>query len=450
MEKWLLVGSGAREHAISKALTKNNDILLYSAMELPNPGIKKLSQDVLSTETEHEDIIQFCMKNDIHYCVVGPEKPLNEGLVDKLESNGILCASPSQEAAKIETNKTFMRNLLDKYNIPGQIKFCSTNDKDIAVSFASELNWQVAVKPIGLTKGKGVKVWGDHLQTPEDVKKYIYEILELSVSGFNQVVVEELLQGQEYTLHFYCDGTNVIPLPLIQDHKRAFNNDKGPNTGGMGAYTCNDGLLPFVTEGEYKKSVEIGKEVIQALKKEGALFKGILYAQFMITATGPKIIEFNARFGDPEAINMLALLETPFTDVCKAMINGELNELDIVHRKSASVMVYVVPEGYGTEPHEGDNICLNEEKIRNENAHIYYASCLPLKTIDGLIEIQTTKARTIGIFSEANTTEQALQNVLSAISTIKGNFCYRTDIGSSEILQKKVMQMDAIRLNSNI
>ncbi|HEX3047474.1 MAG TPA: phosphoribosylamine--glycine ligase [Bacillota bacterium] len=445
MDRCLLVGSGAREHAMAKALTRNGNIQLFAALENSNPGILSCAEAGVSTESDAGQILKFCQEQRIDFCVIGPEKPLQEGLTDALEKAGFPCAAPSRAAAQIETNKIFMRKLLDKYNIPGQIRYCCTAVEAEALSFAEALEWRVAVKPVGLTRGKGVKVWGDHLFTADDVTSYIRQVLESAISGHAEVVIEELLQGQEFTLHFYCDGKSAIPSPLIQDHKRAYDGDKGPNTGGMGSYTCADGLLPFVSRKEYEEAGRIGQQVVEALAKEETPFKGILYGQFMITADGPKIIEFNARFGDPEAMNALALLNTGYVDVCKAMTSGSLNNLELKFRQAATTLLYVVPVGYGTSPKADQVIIIDEAAIAKCEAQIFYASCNFISRQNDVVTIKTTGARTLGVFAEGETTEVARRKALAAIGTLRGDFTYRTDIGSEQSLQAKKAGMELLR-----
>src|SRR3989344_5405821 len=441
----ILIGSGGREHAIADALVRENTVNLYSAMKVKNPGIIRLAKDIVYTESSTEEIINFCIKRAIDFCVVGPEIPLSLGITDRLSEIGIPSASPSQLAARIETDKGYARSLMKKNNIPGQIKYLHTSSLKEALSFSEQLAWKIAIKPIGLTAGKGVKVWKDHLQTPEEVKAYIKKILSTGISGHNSVIIEELLAGQEYTIQLFSDGINGIPTPAIQDHKRANNNDKGPNTGGMGAYSNNDGLLPFLTKDQYNKSVEIARQVITAMYKEGNPFKGILYAQFMLTVNGPKVIEFNARFGDPEAMNILPLLQSSFAAICEAIIAGNLHKDMIKFKSQGSVSCYVVPEGYGTNPKPNREIHINEDQISKSGARLYFASCnLKSETNPKNTVITTTTSRTLGIIGLGDTVFEAQKIVRSAIQNVRGDIFYRTDIGTKKSIQKKVSMMKRI------
>ncbi|HEX7166254.1 MAG TPA: phosphoribosylamine--glycine ligase [Acidimicrobiales bacterium] len=445
MENVLLVGSGGREHAIAKALVRDDRVRLFAALATSNPGVLDLAEATVDTETDAAAIVAFAKEHAVDLCVVGPEAPLAAGVSDALEAAGFPCASPTQAAARIESSKIFMRDLLDRHEVPGQIRYCQTTDLGEAIAFAEALEWQVAVKPVGLTSGKGVKVWGDHFDTPESATAYVREVLEQSVSGHDEVVVEELLVGQEFTLHFYCDGARALPTPLIQDHKRAHDGDKGPNTGGMGAYSCADGRLPFVTDGDYEAACRIGQRVVEAMAADGNPFKGVLYGQFMVTAAGPKVIEFNARFGDPEAINALSLLETPFVDVCWAMVGGGLADLDVRHRHAATLVLYVVPAGYGTSPAAGEKIVVDEAALAAAGAQPFYASCRLLDRTGEVVTIETTSSRTLGVYAEGETPDDARRNALRAIDTIGGRFTHRTDIGSAGVLAGKIESMRALR-----
>jgi len=446
MDNVLLVGSGGREHAIAEALVRHGGVRLFVAMAHANPGVARLAEVVLRTETDVDQIVRFAREHEVDFCVVGPEAPLGAGLCDALESAGVPCASPSRAAARIETSKTFMRELLDRHSLPGRIRYLRTTDRGEARAFAEELDWRIAVKPVGLTSGKGVRVWGDHFSHADDVVAYIDEVLTTAVSGHAEVVLEELLEGQEFTLHFYCDGTTAVPSPPIQDHKRAFDGDKGPNTGGMGAYSCADHRLPFLRPADYQQATVIGQRVVDVLAAEGHPFRGILYGQFMVTAAGPKIIEFNARFGDPEAINALALLETPYSMVCRAQIGGTLDDLDLVFREVATVVLYVVPKGYGgRDPKAGARITVDESAVAAHGADVFYASCDLVAERDGRTEIATTSSRTLAVYAEAATTGAARGKALRAIDTLQGEFAWRTDIGSDDVLRAKAAHVDSLR-----
>ena len=426
----LLIGSGGREHALAKALTRNGNTRLYAALKTENPGILSCAESFLMTESDAARIVDFCRVHQIDFCVVGPESVLNAGITDTLSRAGFPSAAPTRMAARIETDKAYMRDLLDRYGIPGQVRYCQTSRAEEAESFARALEWRVAVKPTGLTSGKGVRVWGDHIVNELELLSYVNELLTSDSIRGAKVLLEQFWEGQEFTLHFYCDGENAVSSPLIQDYKRAYEENRGPNTGGMGAHSCKDGLLSFVSLEHYSQACHIGRRVFRALAEEGHPFTGVLYGQFMVTSDGLKVIEFNARFGDPEAINALGILETDFAVICKAMVTGKLADIRMAHRKSATVTAYLVPTGYPADPAAGQRITLDEQAIEDCGAEVFYGSCRLLARENRNVTIETTKSRTLALYSNGETPDIARARVLKAIRTVQGSFDYRADIGA--------------------
>ncbi|RLF47759.1 MAG: phosphoribosylamine--glycine ligase, partial [Thermoplasmata archaeon] len=310
------VGGGAREHVIAETLYKSG-AEIYAVMKNRNPGIMNLASDyTILKETDVDKVVSWCRDKRVELAVIGPEAPLAAGIVDALEKEGIPAVGPTKSAAEIETSKAFMRLLMEKYGIDGNLEYRVFTDIGEIRSFLKDYDKEYAVKPAGLTGGKGVKVFGEHLRNNAEALRYCEEIIEKGIGG-GVVVIEEKAVGEEYTLQAFVDGKRVIPMPLVQDHKRAYEGDAGPNTGGMGSYSQEDGLLPFISIDDYKKSVKIVERIVGALRDEGRTYKGIIYGQFMLTADGPKIIEVNCRFGDPEAMNVLPLLRNNFLKVCE-------------------------------------------------------------------------------------------------------------------------------------
>ena len=298
----------------------------------------------VADESDFENIIKFAQDNEIEIAFIGPEAPLEKGIVDELEKVGIKSVGPNKDAAQIETNKAFMRKLFEDYDISGSIKYGTFYTLEEAYEFIDNFNEPVVVKPIGLTGGKGVKIVGDQLADNEEAKEYVKEIFEQKMGGFEGVVIEELLIGEEYTIQAFVDGTHLLPMPAAQDHPHAFVGNKGPITGGMGSYSDTNHLLPFLSQEEYDASVEIMKETIDAIRKEASPYKGILYGQFMLTKEGPKIIEYNARFGDPESMNVLAVFDYDLAEISKQIVDGTLDKA--LFENKASVCKYIVPDKY--------------------------------------------------------------------------------------------------------
>ncbi|MEM0493601.1 MAG: phosphoribosylamine--glycine ligase, partial [Candidatus Thermoplasmatota archaeon] len=235
MTNVLVVGGGAREHAICDAVKRSKEARLYSVMGNSNPGIIRVSSDyILVKETEVERIVDYAKDKRIDIALIGPEAPLEKGLTDKLIDAGIKVCAPTRSAARIETDKEWMRNLLEKYHIPGQVRFKVFTDPEDAADFIEELGLSVAIKPIGLTGGKGVRVYGDHFRSLDEAIVYVKSVISERIGGVSRVLVEERMIGEEFTLQAFTDGSYLHPLPLVQDHKRLLPGDKGVNTGGMG------------------------------------------------------------------------------------------------------------------------------------------------------------------------------------------------------------------------
>jgi len=437
--KILTIGGGAREHAAVEALARSN-VEIYSVMKNMNPGIEARAVKVLNTNEDDIDAIcDFAIKNYIEFAFVGPEAPLAAGIVDALDELGIKCASPSWAAARIETSKTFMRELVTKYGIDGNLEYASFDDAESAIEYVKTVTHKVAVKPVGLTGGKGVKVQGDQLKDLDETIAYIKEIFENNVGG-GKVIIEEKAEGEEFTQMVFTNGTDVFPMPLVQDHKRAYEGDVGPNTGGMGSYSDADGMLPFVTEEDREKAISIVKDIISALKAEKCPYRGPMYGQFMLTKDGPKIIEINARFGDPEAMNVLTVLSTPFAEIIRWM-TGAARLKTVEFLPKATVCKYVVPRGYGVKSEPGHTISLDREAIDNEGATIYYGSV----DIVGA-KIVTGTSRSIGVVGVGDTLAEAESNCEKGLSHIKCDAIeVRHDIGTAALIQKRIDHMKQIR-----
>lgn len=438
--KVLAVGGGAREHAIVRALARSG-AEVHACMKNRNPGIFRLAKScAFADETDVEKVVEFARKAGADLAVVGPEAPLEAGLADGFREAEIPVASPGRAAARIETSKTFARELLRKHGIPGSVRFVAVSTVEEARAALDELGTEVVVKPTGLTGGKGVKVFGEHMMSEQDVFDYIGEILSKKIGGTSRAVIEERLVGEEFTLQAFCDGTDVISMPAVQDHKRAFEGDKGPNTGGMGSYSQADGVLPFLRREELNSAAEIMRRTVAALKAEGAEYRGTLYGQFMLTREGPKVIEFNARFGDPEAMNVLSLLRGDFARICTDMAAGRVSKKEVAFDPLASVCKYVVPEGYGVKPLSEQPITVDEKAIADEGALLYYAN---VNEKDG--KVYTTTSRSVGLVGVSRTVEEAEQMAERALRHVTGRVFVRHDIGKRAMLDAKVSRMDRIR-----
>lgn len=438
--KVLLIGGGGREHAIAETLV-DSGAELYAAMKHKNPGIKRISKDVLiSNETDIEKICVYAKMKGIEMAVVGPEAPLEAGIVNALEEEGVICASPTKEAARIETSKAFMRELMRKYNIPGIVEFRIFSNVEEVKEFIYAHPKEVVVKPVGLTGGKGVKIVGEQLLSKEDVVNYAHEIIENRIGGEPKVIIEDKMVGEEFTLQAFTDGKKVYPMPLVQDHKRAFENDEGPNTGGMGSYSQEDHLLPFMSPNERDEGIKILQKIIDAMREEGAPFKGVIYGQFMLTKYGSKVIEINSRFGDPEAMNVLPLLKTSLMQICEEMAEGNLRTKP-EFENLATVCKYVVPPGYGIKPEANVPIEVDEDGIKSTGSKLYYAS-----VNEGVGNVvYTTTSRALSVVGYDINIEEAEKSAEAALKYISGNVYVRHDIGKKEALKRKIERMKKIR-----
>ena len=427
--KILVVGGGGREHAIASALARNRKTVIYSVMAKKNPGISKLAKKVLlCRETDVPRIVAFAKENDIEYAFIGPESPLEAGIVDALESVNIPCVGPTRAAARIETDKGFCRGLMEEHKIDGCPKYRLCQNSAEAIAFIKDHDGDLVIKPVGLTGGKGVKIMGEQVDRVGAIA-YAAEIKGL-------IILEERLIGEEFTLQAFVDGTHLIPMPLVQDHKRAFDGDTGPNTGGMGSYTMPDHMLPFVTITEYTRAFGIMQATVDALAKIGHPYKGILYGQFMNTAKGPKVIEFNARFGDPEAMNVLSLLTSDLSEIMKRITSGTLNSAQVTFEKKATVCKYLVPEGYPAAPHAGDPIHTGD----TNGAITYYAN---VEERDG--SLVTLTSRTLAFVGKGDTLESAECIAEQAAASVKGLVRYRKDIGTDKLLSLRIAHMKELR-----
>ncbi|MBN2157202.1 MAG: phosphoribosylamine--glycine ligase [Candidatus Lokiarchaeota archaeon] len=431
----VIVGNGAREHAIARSLVEGG-ARLKAFMGSNNPGIAKLAKDnvKISNLTNFKELVEF--SKDADFVVVGPEAPLVVGAANALKSAGISCIGPSIEAAQLEGSKIFTRELLQNYNIRSNIEFQAFNAIDNVETWVEKLGLEnVVVKPDGLTGGKGVKVFGEHLHSKSELFDYCHQLLD-SHSGF---VIEEKLNGEEFTLQTFVDGSNVTPTPLVQDHKRAYEGDEGPNTGGMGSYSMTNHVMPFITHEDVKFALSEMKQTISALKKEtGAIYKGFLYGQFMKTKKGIKLVEYNVRFGDPEAMNVLSIMESNMVALCFQILEGTLPD-DLRFKKAATVCKYIVPEGYPTNPVKNQPIQVDEKSLDELGILYYYAS------VDKRGEkVVTTGSRTMGLLGIGSSLNEAEKKAELATQFVKGPLYHRKDIGTQELLEKRIAHMKKV------
>ena len=307
----LLIGSGAREHAVARAIDNSeHNSNLYCIASNMNPGIAELcSEIIIDNINDPKLIVEYAKHSKASLAIIGPENPLSVGVSDALWDAKIKVVGPKRSLAQIETSKAFTRELLSEYRIPGGPKYQTFDSMNGVTEFLNELGEAYVVKYDGRAGGKGVKVGGDDLQSHQEAIDYCQDIINKN----GQFVIEEQFFGEEFSLMSFCDGETLKHMPAIQDHKRAYENDTGPNTGGMGTYSDANHSLPFLDSSDIEEAHNINTQTARALKdKFDEGYKGILYGGFMATKDGVRLIEYNARFGDPEAMNVLSLLDRPY------------------------------------------------------------------------------------------------------------------------------------------
>ena len=432
----LVIGSGAREHAIVRALDRSPQKKeLYCLASNMNPGIAELCDELtMGNINDPVFVVSYAQKISATLAIIGPESPLAEGVSDALWGAGVKVVGPKKDLAQLETSKAFTRNLLKEYCIPGGPKYKTFSSMDGVSEFLDELGENYVVKYDGLAGGKGVMVAGDHLLSHYEALTYCQELVDKN----GVFVIEEKFIGEEFSLMSFCDGENLKHMPAVQDYKRAYEGDRGPNTGGMGTYSDADHSLPFLLDDNIAQAHEINIQTAKAVKDkffEG--YKGILYGGFMATANGVKLIEYNARFGDPEAMNVLLLLDSDFVDICHSIADGTLNNVDVKFLNKATVCKYAVPIGYPDNSVKGEPIDVSA--ISNPD-QLFYAS----------VDIQNrqlieTGSRTIAVVGIADTISEAEAVAEREVSSVRGPLYHRKDIGTDNVVQSCIDNMNSLR-----
>ncbi len=448
--KVLLIGNGAREHVIGETLVRSGaEVFTYGKAR--NPGLLGISADYeVGSLNDFSQMIEYAQRVKPDFAFIGPDDPIADGAVDALMAIGVQSVAPQKTVARLESSKSFTRDLILKYKIPGNPRFKvfkgGVSEGELR-DFIAELSGNFVVKADGLMSGKGVKVSGEHLASMEEALAYARECLRAGASAGGRVVIEEKLIGQEFSLMSFCDGMTTVEMPAVQDHKRAYEGDLGPNTGGMGSYSDVNHLLPFLRESDIAEAREITRQVVEALVREtGAYFKGVMYGGFMATAKGVRLIEYNARFGDPEVMNVLPILRTNFVAVCEAIIAGDLKNLRIEFENKATVCKYLVPEGYPDNPKKGAKIEVGEiadagvDVQAGGQLKMYYASVD--QTPEGLLLSSSRAIAFVGIAADLVAAEKIAEN---ACGNVKGLVFHRRDVGTSALIQQRVEMMERLR-----
>lgn len=412
--KIMVIGGGGREHAIIKKLKENKEIEKIYALP-GNGGIAQDAECVAVGATDIKGAVDFAKSNNIDFCVVTPDDPLVLGMADALREIGVPCFGPSKDAAIIEGSKVFSKNLMKKYSIP-TAEYEVFSDMESALKYAQICPIPTVIKADGLALGKGVII----AMTREEAVDAIHSMMEDKIFGESgsNVVIEEFLEGPEISVLSFTDGKTVVPMISSMDHKRALDNDMGLNTGGMGTVAPN----PYYTPDVAKECMEkIFLPTINAMNAEGRSFKGCLYFGLMLTKNGPKVIEYNCRFGDPETQVVLPLLESDLFTIMKAVENGELTEDLVKFSSKHACCVVMASEGYPTKYDKGFEITVDD----GVDACIYVAGAA-LK--DG--KVVTSGGRVLGVTATADSLEEAIAKSYKAVEGVHfDNAFYRKDIG---------------------
>jgi phosphoribosylamine---glycine ligase len=436
----LIVGKDARTHALAAACAVSpQEPRLFGLSEMAIPGLASECVKLITTDSLNDTSVIGPVVEEAHpdLAIIGPEEPLAAGYADRLEAMGIPTFGPVQQLAAIESSKSWARQLLDSHGIPGNPEHRLFRSDVGLAAYLRELG-SFVIKPDGLTGGKGVRVHGDHFTTLDEGLDYARHLL--GADGYVQI--EEKLVGEEFSLMTITDGRTHIHCPPVQDHKRAFEADKGLNTGGMGSYSCADHSLPFLDSSDLAEAQAINEQVITALEREtGQRYRGVLYGGFIVTRENVRLIEYNCRFGDPEAMNILPLLQADFVEIASKAAVGKLAEAACSFAARATVCKYVVPAAYPGPSPAGEPILVPQDlQDGRGSVRWYWAAC---RQEDSRTVMSGSRAgAAVGI---GDTLDEAEQIAEEAVLRVGGNVRHRRDIGRRELISRRVEHMAELR-----
>lgn len=416
--KVFVVGGGGREHAIIWKIAQSHLVdKIYCAPG--NGGIAALAECVPIGAMDIEGVVKFSKEKGIDMVVVAPDDPLAAGMVNALEDAGIRAFGPTKEAAIIESSKSFSKNLMKKYGIP-TAKYEVFENSENAIEYLKKQNYPIVVKADGLALGKGVIIAENFDQAQEAVNRIMCN--KVFGDAGNKVVIEEFLEGQEVSILAFTDGKSVVPMVSSQDHKRAYDNDEGPNTGGMGTFSPS---RIYTSELADYCMDKIFKPTVEAMNAENRKFKGVLYFGLIITEDGPKVLEYNARFGDPETQVVLPRLQSDLVEIFNAVIDEKLDSIDIKWSKSASVCVILASGGYPVKYQKGYEIKGIEDAEKDDSIIVFHAGT---KYEDG--KYYTAGGRVLGVTAVQSTLDDAIKKAYEGVGRISfKDMHYRKDIG---------------------
>jgi len=428
--RWLVVGGGAREHAIAATLARAEAEVAVASPNA-NPGLERIASASARLEpTDVERIVEFARRVRTEAAVLGPEAALASGVADGLRSAEIPTVGPDRASARIESSKLFCRELLARHRVPGQPRFLAPATAEEVDRAVVDFPGPWVVKPSGLTAGKGVRVQGADFGEAREGAIYAKTLL---VQG-DRVLLEEKLEGEEFSLMAFVTDSGIYPMPTVQDFKRSLEGDRGDNTGGMGSYSQRDHLLPFLRSSDRDGAVDCLEKTVAALRAEGLPYRGVLYGGFMLTADGPRLLEFNARFGDPEGINVLVQYEEgDFSELLFGVATGRIDPNLVRFRRRSTVVKYLVPPGYGSRARPGGLLAIDERAVEDDGVHVYFGSVEAAGP--GVVRLGTSRG--IALAGEASAIHEASARVESALRHVKGDFYVRHDIGTRADLERR-------------
>lgn len=412
--KVLVVGGGGREHCLAEKLKEGKNISLFGTGE--NAGINNIAKCKNIPSDDVAELLILAKETKIDITLVGPEAPLARGIVDEFKRQGLKIFGPSKAGAKLETSKLFAKELFAKYSLP-TAEFKVFGNHRAAIYYVEKKGLPLVIKADGLAAGKGVVVAKEKKEAVQAIEKILEE--KIFGSAGDKIIIEEYLEGEEFSFQAVCDGEYLLPLLLVQDYKRIGDNDTGPNTGGMGSYAP----CPWITKEEYNWCTDnILNKTLKALTKEGIDYVGVLYAGLIRTSDGPKILEYNCRFGDPETQSVLPLLESDFLELICSAVNKELPKYKIKWKNKVSISVVLASQGY-PEKYDTAKELSGLDKV--EDVFVFHSGTR--KVNDKII---STGGRVIAVTALSDNFKQAREKVYREIEKIKfENKHYRTDIG---------------------
>lgn len=429
MEKCLLLGNGGREAVLAEYISKGYS--LYTVCPYENPSIiemvnKSGGKYIVADPFNKEIVSDFIKENNIEVCLISSDNLLQDGLIDVAKDLGLKTFGPTSKGAKIEWSKTYALDIVEKLAPKMIIKnYNITSLEDLKSIIDTYNDDSFVVKPEGLTGGKGVKVGGIHFKGKNEGFEYAKSCLEIS----GNVIIQDKIEGREFTVMALTDGENIVVTPTTFDYPYRFNEDKGPGTGGMGCLSFENGMLPFLEQKDIDECSNLIKETLKYINKDNLEFNGVIYGGFFKTKNGIKFIEFNSRFGDPEALNVLNSLETPFTEVMKNIFNKTLSTENCKFKKECTFTVYIVTKEYAVENRKEPLIFeINKKAIEKQGVKIYFANT---KHLEDSKYSSVSNSRLFGLTTSAKTLQEAKEKVYNSIKgNIDKKLDYRTDIGN--------------------